>query len=224
MRSGGPTPTPWFSTMSNHSFQHQKNAHSVQVFTMLCFQTISKAKDCPSQLGRINSTGALNAYSQTEKTINMAVTFELPPQIHNGPQFSRLRRSPSPHPRATRAKPKSSVKKVVEAVKNHLYLPRGTIKHLLLYGPHYSEIFPRRYPVDHQSRLKASRMKDKNRYYEIGLYVHEEESDDESKGSYGSIEDDAGLDSGVDMYEEEALEQFHVVKDGSACAWWKASV
>lgn len=112
----------------------------------------------------------------------MAITFEVPPSVHDGPQFARLRRSPSSHPRAIPTKPKSGMSRAVEAVKNHFKISHGAIKYWLHYGPRHSDVFPRRYPVRQQNPWKTPRMADKETCYEIGLVLEMEEEDDDKDG------------------------------------------
>jgi hypothetical protein len=160
----------------------------------------------------------------------MAVTFEIPPIVHNSPQFSRLSRSPSPHPRLIPAAPKSNLKKTIEAVKNRFKIPRGAIKHWLLYGPRHSDIFPRRYPIDRRTALRTSGLEDgEGYYYQIGLRPERDGNDILKASSPKDENADEGCDSGVDMSEEEIMAMLQdklwvvsgVVKDGGACVWWK---
>lgn len=158
----------------------------------------------------------------------MAITFEVPPSVHNGPQLARLRRSPSRHPRAILTKPKSGMSKAVEAVKNHFKISHGAIKYWLRYRSRHSDIFPWRYPVRQQNPLKTSRVADKETCYEIRLVLkmeeEEDDKDDEPKTSSMSEEDDTPYDSRVVLPEATKVKsQLQVVmKDGRVCAWWMA--
>jgi hypothetical protein len=112
----------------------------------------------------------------------------------------------------------------MEAIKNRLAIPRGAVKHWLLFGPRHSDIYPRRYPVGHRSPLMASGMEGKETYYEIGLYAREDGHgvEVERKVSSLSNESDGGNDSGVDLAEavEEDYRLQVIIKNGGACAWW----
>lgn len=161
----------------------------------------------------------------------MTVTSELSPAVHNGPQFSRLRRSPSPHPCVIPVTSKSNFKKTIEAVKNGFKTPCETIKHCFLFESHRSDSVARQYPNRQPSTLKTFGAEDGDGYhYQIGLRSVNHQDGLSEDYSSEDEDHDEGNDSGVDVSEDMAsmlqeklwvVSVSGIVKDGGACAWWK---
>lgn len=190
-------------------FRLQIIANSVYVFTQLCTTFFTKQKrklqtraHRPQMQLQRQPTQTFAAASQPQQTDTMAITFEVPATVHNGPQFARLRRSPSPHPRAISPAPKSGMKKALTRSRTVSRFLRG---------------------------LDSSRMEPGEGYYQIGLRSGNDGTGTSKACSTENEDDDELSDSRIDMSEEEMMSMLHeklwvvngFVKDGGACARWK---
>jgi hypothetical protein len=94
------------------------------------------------------------------------------------------------------------MKKALDSIKDHFKIPRGALKHCLLYGPRHSDIYPRRYSVNQEGALKAS---------------SPSHVDGEAYDSRVDVSDGEN----VSMLQEKLWVTNKLVKGEGACAWWK---